>query len=297
MCCELEAFLWQPAHVRVNQGFHKGGLSMSIETNRVKTCFEILQGRKRKALIPYILAGDPPGKTVEVMHRLVDSGADIIELGFPFSDPVADGPVIAQAHERVVSQGVTLYDVFTMVSEFRRMDNVTPIVLMGYLNPVEIMGYNRFVELASQAGVDGMLMVDLPPEAADAFLGMLHNSGMDMINLIAPTTSDERITKICRVASGYLYYVSLKGVTGAATLNTEEVEERVNHIRRFTNIPVCVGFGIRDGESAAAIGRGANGVIVGSVLVSELAQYGSEGQASIDRVASRIAEIRSAMDR
>ncbi len=270
---------------------------MSLETNRIKTCFEALRGRERKALIPYILAGDPPGKTVDVMHQLVASGADIIELGFPFSDPVADGPVIAQAHERAVSQGVTLYDVFAMVSEFRERDNVTPIVLMGYLNPVEIMGYERFVELACQAGVDGVLMVDLPPEAAGDLLGMLHDRGMDMINLITPTTSDERIAKICGVASGYLYYVSLKGVTGAAILNTAEVEERVNHIRRFASVPVCVGFGIWDGESAAAIGRTADGVIAGSVLVSELAKYGSEGQASINRVSSRIAEMRSAMDR
>lgn len=269
---------------------------MSREINRIKARFETLQGRERKALIPYILAGDPPGKTVEVMHQLVDHGADMIELGFPFSDPVADGPVIAQAHERAVSHGVTLHDVFAMVSEFRERDNDTPIILMGYLNPVEIMGYQGFVELASQAGVDGVLMVDLPPEAAGDLLDMLHDRGIDMINLITPTTSDERIAKICRVASGYLYYVSLKGVTGAATLNTAEVEERVNHIRRFADVPVCVGFGIRDGASAAAIGRMADGVIAGSVLVSELAQYGNEGQASIDRVASRIAEMRSAMD-
>lgn len=270
---------------------------MSLETNRINACFETLRGRERKALIPYILAGDPPGKTVDVMHRLVASGADIIELGFPFSDPVADGPVIARAHERAVSQGVTLYDVFAMVSEFREGDNVTPIVLMGYLNPVEIMGYDRFAELASQAGVDGVLMVDMPPEAAGDLLGMLHDRGIDMINLITPTTADERIAKICGVASGYLYYVSLKGVTGSAALNTAEVEERVNHIRRFASVPVCVGFGIRDGESAAAIGRVADGVIAGSVLVSELAQYGREGQASIDRVSNRIAEMRLAMDR
>lgn len=269
---------------------------MSLATNRIKTCFERLRGQERKALIPYILAGDPPGKTVDVMHQLVDNGADMIELGFPFSDPVADGPVIAQAHERAVSHGVTLYDVFAMVSEFRARDNVTPVVLMGYLNPVEIMGYDRFVELASQAGVDGVLMVDLPPEAAGDFLVSLNDHGMDMISLITPTTSDERIARICRIASGYLYYVSLKGVTGAAILNTAEVEERVNHIRRFASVPVCVGFGIRDGQSAAAIGRTADGVIAGSVLVSELAKYGSEGQAAIDRVASRIAEMRSAMD-
>ncbi|WP_257264147.1 tryptophan synthase subunit alpha [Endozoicomonas sp. ONNA2] len=269
---------------------------MSRKTNRITACFARLQERERKALIPYILAGDPPGKTVEVMHQMVDKGADMIELGFPFSDPVADGPVIARAHERAVSHGVTLHDVFAMVSEFRERDNDTPIVLMGYLNPVEIMGYHRFVELASEAGVDGVLMVDLPPEAAGDLLDMLHERGMDMINLITPTTSDDRMAKICRVASGYLYYVSLKGVTGAATLNTADVEQRVNHIRHFANIPVCVGFGIRDGASAAAIGRTADGVIAGSVLVSELARYGSEGQAAIDRVASTIAEMRSAMD-
>ncbi|MFK0572006.1 tryptophan synthase subunit alpha [Endozoicomonas sp.] len=264
---------------------------------RLKHCFEALQARGRKALIPYILAGDPPEKTVEVMHQLVASGVDIIELGFAFSDPVADGPVIAQAHERVVSQGVTLADVFSMVSAFRESDNATPIVLMGYLNPVEIMGYEVFVERASQAGVDGVLMVDLPPEAAGELLSLLHGHGMDMINLITPTTSDERIQKICNVASGYLYYVSLKGVTGAATLNTVEVAERVKHIKRFTEVPVSVGFGIRDGESAAAISQVADGVIVGSVLVSELAKFADEGQDCIERVSDRVREMRSAMDR
>lgn len=273
---------------------------MSLKPNRIKKCFETLQARERKALIPYILAGDPPGKTVEVMHQLVASGADIIELGFAFSDPVADGPVIAKAHERVVSQGVTLADVFSMVSAFRQSDNETPIVLMGYLNPVEIMGYEVFVERASQAGVDGVLMVDLPPEAAGGLLSLLHGRGMDMINLITPTTSDERIQKICDVASGYLYYVSLKGVTGAATLNTAEVAERVKHIKGFTEVPVSVGFGIRDGESAAAISQVADGVIVGSVLVSELAKFANEGpnegQKCIERASDRVREMRSTMD-
>ncbi|WP_067520895.1 tryptophan synthase subunit alpha [Endozoicomonas ascidiicola] len=263
---------------------------------RLKNCFEQLQAGNRKALIPYVLAGDPPGQTINVMHQLVASGADIIELGFPFSDPVADGPVIAQAHERAVSQGVTLTDVFAMVSEFRQTDNVTPIILMGYLNPVEIMGYERFVEMAADAGVDGVLMVDLPPEAAGELHGLLQERGLDMIKLITPTTSDERIKKICSVASGYLYYVSLKGVTGAATLDTVEVAERVNHIRQFTDVPVCVGFGIRDGESAAAISRTADGVIAGSVLVSELAKFATEGQAVVERVGEKMTEMRSAMD-
>ena len=267
-----------------------------MATNRIKSCFETLQGRGRKALIPYILAGDPPGQTVTVMHQLVANGADIIELGFPFSDPMADGPVIAEAHARAVSHGVTLYDVFTMVCEFRKLDNVTPIVLMGYLNPVEIMGYDRFVKLAADAGVDGVLMVDLPPEAAGGLLNLLQQRGIEMISLITPTSSDARIAKICRAASGYLYYVSLKGVTGAATLNTAEVSARVNHIRQYTDLPICVGFGIRNGQSAAAISTTADGVIAGSVLVSQLSKYESEGQAVVEQTARTITEMRLAMD-
>lgn len=264
---------------------------------RLKSCFKRLEGEGRKALIPYILGGDPADKTVDIMHQLVSSGADIIELGFPFSDPVADGPVIAQAHERAVSQGVTLNDVFSMVSTFRERDNETPIVLMGYLNPVEIMGYEAFVERASESGVDGVLMVDLPPESAHELLELLHARGMDMINLITPTTSDERIRKICGVASGYLYYVSLKGVTGSSALNIQEVQDRVSHIKTFAEVPVSVGFGIRDGESAAAISRVADGVIAGTVLVSELAKFSQEGDACIDRVSDRMADMRLAMDR
>ena len=263
---------------------------------RLKSCFQRLESEGRKALIPYVLAGDPQNKTVDIMHELVKNGADILELGFAFSDPVADGPVIAQAHERAVSQGVTLNDVFSMVSAFREVDNTTPIVLMGYLNPVEIMGYDVFVDRASKAGVDGVLMVDLPPEAAGDLLQHLHAHNMDMINLITPTTSDERIKKICSVASGYLYYVSLKGVTGSAALDLEEVQERVKHIKKFAEVPVAVGFGIRDGASAAAISQVADGAIVGSVLVAELAKYSEEGQPCIDRVADRVAEMRSAMD-
>ncbi|OED40451.1 tryptophan synthase subunit alpha [Endozoicomonas sp. (ex Bugula neritina AB1)] len=264
---------------------------------RLNACFQRLNVEDRKALVPYILAGDPLGKTVDVMHQLVKSGADILELGFAFSDPVADGPVIAQAHERAVSQGVTLTDVFTMVSTFREVDNTTPIVLMGYLNPVEIMGYEVFVDRASKAGVDGVLMVDLPPESAGGLLQLLHAREMDMINLITPTTADERIKKICSVASGYLYYVSLKGVTGSAALDLDEVQERVTHIKQFTEVPVAVGFGIRDGASAAAISQVADGVIAGSVLVAELAKYSDEGQPCIDRIADRVAEMRSAIDK
>ena len=264
---------------------------------RIKQCFQKLETEQRKALIPYITAGDPgPGKTVEIMHQLVASGGDIIELGFPFSDPMADGPVIAQAHERALSHGVTLNDVFSMVARFREKDNVTPVVLMGYLNPIEIMGYELFAERASAAGVDGVLVVDLPPEAAEKLAGLMHQHGLDIINLIAPTTPDERIQKICDVASGYLYYVSLKGVTGSAALDIDQVEERVAHIKRFTKLPVGVGFGIRDGESAAAISRVADGVVVGSVLVSALAKYPDLGDSSLETAGGLLAEMRAAMD-
>ena len=264
---------------------------------RLEPCFKRLEASNKKALVPYILAGDPLGKTVDIMHELVKSGADIIELGFAFSDPVADGPVIARAHGRAISQGVTLNDVFSMVSAFREKDNDTPVILMGYLNPVEIMGYETFADRASEAGIDGVLMVDLPPEAAGEMLEHLHARKMDMINLVTPTTSDQRIRKICDVASGYLYYVSLKGVTGSARLNVNEVQQRVAHIKQFAKVPVAVGFGIRDGESAAAISKVADAVIVGTVLVSELAKYAEEGQACIERVSDRVAEMRSAMDR
>ena len=263
---------------------------------RLESCFKRLEASSKKALVPYILAGDPLGKTVDVMHKMVKSGADIIELGFAFSDPVADGPVIAQAHERAVSQGVTLNDVFSMVSAFREADNDTPVILMGYLNPVEIMGYETFAERACEAGIDGVLMVDLPPEAAGDLLEHLHARQMDMINLVTPTTSDERIQKICDVASGYLYYVSLKGVTGSAKLDVDAVQKRVAHIKQFAKVPVAVGFGIRDGESAAAISKVADAVIVGSVLVSELAKFAEEGQTCVERVTDRLAEMRSAMD-
>ena len=263
---------------------------------RIKQRFGQLQADNRKALVPYITAGDPPGKTVEVMHELVKSGADIIELGFPFSDPVADGPVIARAHQRALSNGVTLNDVFSMVSEFRQADNDTPVVLMGYLNPIEIMGYGLFAEKASKAGVDGILVVDLPPEFADGLVAEIKSEGIDMINLITPTTSDERIEKICSVASGFIYYVSLKGVTGSAWLDIASVRDRVAHIKQFTTMPVGVGFGVSDGDSAAAISKTADAVVTGTILVNELAEFPHEGDASLRRVAGHIARMRQAMD-
>ncbi|WP_330925209.1 tryptophan synthase subunit alpha [Candidatus Sororendozoicomonas aggregata] len=264
---------------------------------RIKQCFEKLEAMQRKALIPYITAGDPhPNHTVTIMRELVASGGDIIELGFPFSDPMADGPVIAEAHGRALSHGVTLLDVFAMVARFRETDNVTPVVLMGYLNPIEMMGYGEFAERARAAGVDGVLVVDLPPEAAGRLKDVLAHCRLDIINLIAPTTPDQRIEKICAIASGYLYYVSLKGVTGSANLDVDAVSKRVKHIKRFTDLPVGVGFGIRDGQTAATIGKIADGVVVGSVLVSALAEYADKGDAVISQAARALAEMRTAMD-
>lgn len=264
---------------------------------RIKHCFKTLADDQRKALIPYMTAGDPePKMTVQIMHQLVASGSDIIELGFPFSDPMADGKVIAHAHERALQRGVTLNSVLSMVAEFREKDDVTPVVLMGYLNPVEMMGYKQFAQRASEAGVDGVLIVDLPPEAAAGLVAMLRGYGLDMISLIAPTTADERIEKICHVASGYLYYVSLKGVTGSAALNVAEVESRVGHIKSFTELPVAVGFGISDSESAAAISKVSDGAIVGSVLVSALAKYAELGDGALQAATAILAGMRAAMD-
>ena len=266
------------------------------DTRRMDACFARLRQEGRKGLIPYVTAGDPsPAATVPLLHAMVEAGADIIELGIPFSDPVADGPVIELAHQRSVSQGVTLADVLAMVEEFRKKDNVTPIALMGYLNPIEIMGYDVFADRAAAAGVDAMLAVDIPPEDADIMLQPLHKVGMDAIFLISPNTADERIRSISAVAGGYVYYVSLKGVTGSGNLDTDEVRERVEHIKGFTRLPVCVGFGIRDGASAAAISKTADAVIVGTALVKELAAHDdlAAGRAA---VAARLMDMRTAMD-
>ncbi|WP_461536793.1 tryptophan synthase subunit alpha [Spongorhabdus nitratireducens] len=267
--------------------------------SRIQTCFDALQAQGRKALIPYFTAGDPDkANTVAMMHGMVEQGADIIELGIPFSDPTADGVVIQQAHLRALKNGANLSWVLETVKTFRETNSTTPVVLMGYLNPIEIMGYETFVETAADAGVDGVLCVDLPPEAAGRFRSQLVEKDIDLIFLIAPTTTDERIGKICSQASGYIYYVSLKGVTGSATLNTEEVSQRVQHIRNYTDLPVAVGFGISDGPSARAISSTSDGAIVGSVLVKEIAAAAQAGQpeSAVGRVGEKLAAMRTAMD-
>lgn len=247
--------------------------------------------------MPYLTAGDPDLITTErLMHTLVENGADLIELGVPFSDPMADGPVIQKACERALASGTTLVGVLDVVRRFRKVDTTTPVILMGYLNPIEAMGYQDFVEAASSAGVDGLLTVDMPPEEADPLIKEMKRVKIAPIFLVAPTTTNKRMQMICRVAEGFVYYVSLKGVTGArAQLDISEIEASVGRLKQYTDIPVGVGFGIRDAGTAAMIGKVADAVVVGSALVNLIAQYGSQSVLQ-ERVASCLREIRRGLD-
>lgn len=239
--------------------------------SRIAATFKDLAARGRKGLIMFVTAGDPkPELTVPMMHALVEAGADIIELGVPFSDPMADGPVIQRASERALAQGVTLTSVLGMVGEFRKKDTRTPVVLMGYANPIESMGVETFTTRAQAAGVDGVLVVDYPPEECGPFAEQARARGLDPIFLLAPTSTEQRIGEVARAGSGFIYYVSLKGVTGAATLDVDEVLSRLPRIRAATNLPVGVGFGIRDAESARRISKGADAVVIASRLIQEL---------------------------
>lgn len=252
----------------------------------------------RKSLIPYLVTGDPDtDTTVRLMHALVEAGADMIELGMPFSDPSSDGPVIQQAVERALQRGTGLADVLSVVARFRENDVTTPVVLMGYLNPLEIMGYSEFARRASEAGVDGVLVVDLPVSEADEWLTAARAQGLDCIFLVAPTTTPERVEAICERASGYLYYVSLKGVTGAAISDPAAISDRVNALRHSTDLPVMVGFGIKDAARAEAMARVADGIIVGSALVERVAalQPGADAD-SVAGAVSLIGSMRSAID-
>ena len=265
--------------------------------SRIKKCFETLKAQNKQALIPYVTAGDPdPGDTVPLAHAMVEAGANIIELGVPFSDPMADGPVIQRASERALAHHVSLHQVLDMVREFRKNDNDTPVVLMGYLNPVEVMGYAAFAEEAAKVGVDGVLTVDMPPEEAEDLGKALIDHGIDPIYLLAPTTSEERIQKICDAARGYVYYVSLKGVTGAATLDVDSVAEKVQQIRAKTNLPIGVGFGIKDAASASAIANIADAVVVGSALIQKIEQQFAHRDQMINDVSALIASMRQSMD-
>jgi tryptophan synthase alpha chain len=261
---------------------------------RIADTFARLGREGRKALIPFFTAGDPdPASCVPVMHALVAGGADIIELGVPFSDPMADGPVIQRSSERALKHGVSLRDVLGWVAEFRKTNDRTPVVLMGYANPIEAMGEEAFARAAKAAGADGVLVVDYPPEEAQKLVGILDGAGLDTVFLLSPTTSDARLRAVAALGRGYLYYVSLKGVTGAANIDTAEVARRLQHIRGFTRLPVGVGFGIRDGETARAVAQVSDAVVIGSRLVQELEAAPAQAAA---RAQAFLAGIRAAMD-
>jgi tryptophan synthase alpha chain len=263
--------------------------------SRIQACFEKLHQGKRKALIPFITAGDPnPGLTVPLMRALVEAGSDVIELGVPFSDPMADGPVVQRAGERALKHGVGLSLVLTMVNDFRKSDSTTPVVLMGYANPIEAMGVEKFVAAAKQAGVDGVIVVDYPPEECEDFAALAKKNGIDPIFLLAPTSTDERIRQVGRVGSGYLYYVSLRGITGARNIDAGEVTSRIPKIRAATKLPIGVGFGIRDAESASRIAKVADAVVIGSRII-EVIEEGAPAEAPA-RVKAFLQPIRKALD-
>jgi tryptophan synthase alpha chain len=265
--------------------------------SRIESCFRRLAGQQRKALIPYVTAGDPqPDVTVPLMHALVKAGADLLEVGVPFSDPMADGPVIQAACERALVHHTSLHGVLDMVREFRTVDTKTPVILMGYLNPVEVWGYDDFARAAAAAGVDGVLMVDMPPEEAGILTGALREQGIDVIFLLAPTTSDARMNTISQSASGFVYYVSFKGVTGANRLDVGEVADKLVEVRKHTDLPIGVGFGIRDPESAAEIARIADAVVVGSALVGRIADLTDRPESIPQALAEMLSEMRSAID-
>jgi tryptophan synthase alpha chain len=272
------------------------GLKRGFTVSRIASRFSQLKSAQRKALIPFITAGDPSLEaTVPVMHALVAAGADAIELGVPFSDPMADGPVIQRSSEQALRRGAGLRYVLQAVAEFRQRDADTPVVLMGYLNPIEIHGNQRFAEEAAQAGVDGVLLVDLPPEEATETREIFARHGLDLIALAAPTTTPERMAMLCESAQGYLYYVSFAGVTGAGHLDAQAAGGRLHALRAQSLVPVVAGFGIKDAASAAAMAVEADGVVVGSALVASLAEAASPEEA-VSRAAAFLAPLRRALD-
>ena len=242
------------------------------------------------------MASDPtPEITLPLMHAMVEAGADVIELGAPFSDPMADGPVIQAAAERSLEHGTSLHDVFALVAEFRKTDDKTPIIVMGYLNPIEVMGYQSFAEKAAACGIDGVITVDMPPEEAEDYIPALQSQGLDPVFLLAPTSTQERIKKLSAVASGFVYYVSLKGVTGAATLDVASVEQKVAEIRQFIDLPIGVGFGISDADSAKKVSACADAVVVGSAIVKKMTLNGGETEQERSIIIKEISDILSAM--
>ncbi|MFZ6730517.1 tryptophan synthase subunit alpha [Undibacterium sp. Ji42W] len=263
--------------------------------SRIQNTMAALAASNKKGLIPFITAGDPaPELTVPLMHALVEGGADIIELGVPFSDPMADGPVIQRASERALQFGVGLRDVLQFVREFRQSNQKTPVVLMGYANPIERMGQDAFITKAAEVGVDGVLVVDYPPEECEEFASKMQQQGMDTIFLLAPTSTDERIAKVGKIASGYVYYVSLKGVTGSGALDLDAVAAMIPRIKKHVKVPVGVGFGIRDGATARAISTVSDAVVIGSRIIQELENTPREN--AVAAVKSFISGVRQALD-
>ncbi len=263
--------------------------------SRIAAKFEALKRHGRKALIPFITAGDPdPALTVPLMHALAGAGSDVIELGVPFSDPMADGPVIQRSSERALKHRVSLRSVLAYAAEFRKTDRATPVVIFGYANPIESLGVERFADAVKAADADGVLVVDYPPEEAGELVRALDARGLDTIFLLSPTTTEERLESIARLGRGYLYYVSLRGVTGAANIDLADVAARVRRVHDFTRLPVGVGFGIRDAGSARAIGAVADAVVIGSALIQELEK--APRDRVTERAAAFLAPIREALD-
>jgi tryptophan synthase alpha chain len=268
--------------------------------SRLEATFKALRAEGRKAVVPYVVAGDPVADiTVDLMHTLADAGADVIELGVPFSDPMSEGPVIQRGHERALENGIRLRHVIGMVAQFREQNDSTPVLLMGYANPVEHMGYDQFADRAAAAGVDALLTVDIPPEEVAAVNEELRRVAIDNILLVAPTTPPERRARIVGAASGFIYYVSLKGVTGAANIDRADVARQVDELRQHSSLPVCVGFGIKDGPSAAAIAALADGVVIGSALVQRMADVAAAGGSREDVLGAArelVTDIRTHVD-
>ncbi|MDP2902791.1 MAG: tryptophan synthase subunit alpha [Methylovulum sp.] len=265
--------------------------------SRLATTFEELAKTGRKALIPFITAGDPhPGFTVPMLHAMVDAGVDVIELGVPFSDPMADGPVIQRASERALAHKMSLKRTLAMAMEFRKTNQHTPLVLMGYLNPIEAMGYEDFANAAQRAEIDGVLTVDLPPEEGQECRELLKSREIDPIFLLAPNSSEERIKKIDAIGSGYIYYVSLKGVTGAGHLNVADVETKLKQIRANTSLPIGIGFGVKDAETAKAVAGLGDGVVIGSALISKIEANLDDLDRAKYEICELLASMRKAMD-
>lgn len=265
--------------------------------SRIENCLQQLKQQGKKGLVPFVTAGDPDAEfTLKCLHKMVEAGADIIELGVPFSDPMADGPVIQKASERALAAGMNLRGVLTIVEQFRQTNTTTPIVLMGYLNPIEFMGYEAFSQKAAQAGVDGVLTVDIPPEEADELIKAYETYQLDPIFLLSPTSTDKRIERVKQVAKGYIYYVSLKGVTGAGHLELSHVQQKIEQIKQTLDIPIAIGFGVKNAEIAEKIGKIGDAVVVGSALIDCISEANGDEQKALESVFALLNSMRQAMD-